>query len=201
MNNANQIKILKNGQEAEDVKRNVRLGLLVFFIIGLSFFLVGINGFLSSMAIYRLRCTHSAGYCEVAQYSLLQSDFIVKNKIPINTIQEIYMDKRRGEKNYTYRMFLRTTSGTMPIETMYTNMDKSKRESHMYVFQNWKNNRGGNMFVYQESRGKAWGMLIFAVIGGGILWLFVRMYLLHRKEKKQKEINNPTRSENTIERM
>ena len=183
------------------VKQNVGVTLFVFFLFGVIFSLVGISGFLTSMSVYRMQCAHSAGYCEIAQYSLLENDFVVKNKIQLSNIQHLYLDKKRAKNGNIYRMFLKTNNKQIPIENMYTNIGYNERTTLIHQFKNWKNNQGDNLFTYQESREKGWIMIVFTIIGLGILCLFVKGFLLYRKEKQKREINNPTRSENAIERM
>ncbi len=206
MNNVKNISVLKNGKSANNVKQNTWLGLIVIFIIGLSFFLIGGYTFLSGIQVYRMNCSHSAGYCEVLKYNLSENEYKLKHKVPIRSIQEMYLDKHKstsnkGKTKYTYRLFLKTTKGNIDLETMYTNIGMSDRKKQVALFKNWQNNRDGNTYTYQEGRGKGMMSLIFVFIGFGLLCLLVKGFFMQRKANKQREINNPTRSENAIERM
>lgn len=154
-------------------------------------------------SFHQLKCTHSEGFCEVLQFKVLQFDYVVTEKISINNVQKIFLGKKRSydsyEKNkkrsrekYTYKLHLKTTKGNIPLEVTATTHNKQEIQEYqnqVVAFDNWKNKKAGDVFVYQESSINGL-IILFGLFCGFIFCAFIlySFVMFFKRNKDLREI-------------
>lgn len=148
-------------------------------------------------SFHQLKCSHSEGFCEVLQFKVLQFDYVVTEKIPINNVQKIFLgqkrsyekNKKRSREKYTYKLHLKTTKENIPLEVTATTHNKQEIQEYqnqIIAFNNWKNKKAGDVFVYQESSIN--GLIILFGLFCGFIFCAYMLYSFVMFFKRNKDL-------------